>query len=97
MPEPQDVIDNVETQEDNPNPNTPHEPEDGIQTHKSPRKSKYNFRRNPTSNWKPDFAYYNALEYNSANPIDLNFGLDDGQDIQVLADLGPDSGLRSEN
>ena len=30
MPEPQDVIDNVETQEDNPNPNTPHEPEDGI-------------------------------------------------------------------
>ena len=36
MQEPQHVIDDVETQEDSPNPKTPHEPEDATQTPKKP-------------------------------------------------------------
>ena len=41
--EPQFVIDDADTQEVSPNPNTPHESEDATQTPKSNRKSKYNF------------------------------------------------------
>ena len=82
MKEPQHVVDNKETKEENPNPNTPPEPEDDTQTPKSPRKSRYNLRRNSTSNWKPDFAYYDAIEADSANLINSNNGADDSPEIQ---------------
>ena len=82
---------------DDPVLDTEDEPEDHTPVPKSPRKSHYNLRRNPASNWKPDFAYYNALEINSENSSNQNEGLDDGPEIQILADLGPDGGLRSEN
>ena len=72
-------------------------PEENTDTHKSPRKSQYNLRRNPTSNWKPDYAYYNALTANSTNPAQSTGSLDDDPEFQVLADLGPDGSPRSEN
>ena len=85
------------TQTDDPDLDTEDEPEDCQPVPKSPRKSHYNLRRNPASNWKPDFAYYNAVEINSENPAIQNEGLCDGPEIQILADLGPDGGPRSEN
>ena len=95
--EPQDVIGDADTQEDSPNPNNPPEPENDLQTPETPQKSKYNLRRNPTSNWKPDFSYYNAIEANPANSINPNNGPDDCPEAQVLADLRPDGGLKSDN
>ena len=71
------------------------EPEDPAPTPKSPRKSKYNLRKNPTSNWKPEFAYYNPIEVNPNNSKTLNHGPDDSPEIQGLADLDPDCGLWS--
>ena len=85
------------TQTDDPDLDTEDEPEDCPPVPKSPRKSHYNLRRNPASNWKPDFAYYNAVEINSENPAIQNEGLGDRPEIQILADLGPDGGPRSEN
>ena len=82
------------SQTDDPVLDTEDEPEDHTPVPKSPRKSHYNLRRNPASNWKPDFAYYNALEINSENSVNQNEGLDDGPELQILADLGPDGGLR---
>ena len=73
------------------------EPEDNTPVPKSPRKSHYNLRKNPTSNSKPDYAYHNALEANSTNLTNPNKYLDDDPELQVLADLGLDGGLRSEN
>ena len=72
-------------------------PEENTDTPKSPRKSQYNLRRNPTSNWKPDYAYYNALTANSTSPAQSTGSLDDDPEFQVLADLGPDGSPRSEN
>ena len=82
---------------DDPVLDTEDEPEDHTPVPKFPRKSHYNLRQNPASNWKPDFAYYNALEINSEKSLNQNEGLDDGPEIQILADLSPDGGLRSEN
>ena len=85
------------SQTDDPVLDTEDEPEDHTPVPKSPRKSHYNLRQNPASNWKPDFAYYNALEINSENSVNQNESLDDGPEVQILADLGPDGGPRSEN
>ena len=73
------------------------EPENNTPAPQSPRKSHYNLRKNPTSNWKPDYAYYNALTANSTNLAYSSDGLDNGPELQVLADLGPDGSPRSEN
>ena len=97
MPEPENISNHPEDQADDLTLDIANEPEDPVPTHKSPRKSKYNLRQNPTSNWKPDFAYYSPIEINPNNSIILNHGPDDSPEIQVLADLGPDGGLRSEN
>ena len=73
------------------------EPENNTPAPQSPRKSHYNLRKNPTSNWKPDYAYYNALTANSTNLAYSSDGLDNGPELQVLADLGPDGSPRTEN
>ena len=73
------------------------EPENNTPAPQSPRKSHYNFRKNPTSNWKPDYAYYNALTTNSTNLAHSSDGLDNGPELQFLADLGPDGSPRSGN
>ena len=95
--EPGNISNHLEAQADDLTLDIADEPEDPAPTPKSPRKSKYNLRQNPTSNWKPDFAYYNPIEVNPNNSIILNHGPDDSPEIQVLADLGPDGGLRSGN
>ena len=43
--EPQEVIDDADTQEESPNPNTPHKPEDAIQTPESPENQNTIFGR----------------------------------------------------
>ena len=96
MHEPEDTSNHPEAQADDPTLDSADEPEDSAPTPKSPRKSKYNLRRNPTSNWKPDFAYYNFIENNSNNSLIPNHGPDDSPEVQILADYGPDGGLRSE-
>ena len=97
MPEPEDISNHPETQADDLTLDMTDEPEDPAPTPKSPRKSKYNLRQNPTSNSKPYFAYYNPIEVNPNNSIILNYGPDNSPEIQVLADLSPDGGLRSED
>ena len=97
MPEPEDINNHPEAQADDLTLDVAGEPEDPAPTTKSPRKSKYNLRQNPTSNWQPDFAYYNPIEVNPNNSIILNHRPDDSPEIQILADLGPDGGPRSEN
>ena len=97
MPEPENIINHPEAQADDLTLDIADEPKDTAPTPKSPRKSKYNLRQNPTSNWKPGFAYDNPIEVNPNNSIILNHGPDYSPEIQVLADLGPDGGLRSEN
>ena len=96
MQRPESNSNHPESQTDDPVLDTEDEPEDHTPVPKSPRKSHYNLRRNPVSNWKPDFAYYNALEITSENSANQNEGLDDGPEIQILADLGHDGGPRSE-
>ena len=100
-PDPMHELGNISNhpgnQADDPTLDIVDEPEDYTPVPKSPRKSHNNLWRNPASNWKPDFAYYYALDINSSNFANLNKGLDDGPEIQILADLGPDGGLRSEN
>ena len=97
MPEPENIINHPEAQADDLTLDIADEPKDPAPTRKSPRKSKYNLRQIPTSKWKPGFAYDNPIEVNPNNSIILNHGPDDSPEIQVLADLGPDGGLRSEN
>ena len=97
MPKSENISNYPEDQADDLTLDIADEPEDPVPTHKSPRKSKYNLRQNPTSNWKSDFAYYNPIEINPNNSIILNHGPDDSPEIQVLVDLGPDGCLRSEN
>ena len=97
MHEPENINNHPANQADEPTLDIADEPEENAPVHQSPRKSHYNLRKNPTSNRKPDYAYYNAKEANSTNLANPNKSLDDGPEIQVLADLGPDGGLRSEN
>ena len=73
------------------------EPDDNTPVPKSPENCITISKKNQTSNWKPDYAYYNAEDANSTKLTNPNQSLTDGTEIQVLAYLGPDGGLRSEN
>ena len=76
--EPESISNYPGHQTDDPTLDIAHEPKDNAPVPKSPLKSHYNLRKNPTSNWEQDYAYNNALEANSANLANPNKNLDDG-------------------
>ena len=86
--EPEDISNHPDTQADDPTLDFADEPEDSAPFPKSPRKSKYNLRHNPTSTWKTDFAYYNSIEANSDNWIIPNHRPDDDPEKKSFSGPG---------